>query len=189
MIEVLENTSKYLQPTTEQTVLSNIQLNKRFKRNMKVETIKSFLDDPDEPRHVWRLPKTSTPISYDLHLITNIHTGDLPVVGEVSIRIKILETTDKIMLHSKSITITELKLFNIINVEVPNVNFTLYEPTEILAVNLDSNATKDTIFTTKIKYGFRMYDPPTDLMVGFYRTSYETVHGNKRFVRCRLQIT
>lgn len=201
--EVLETVSEYLQPTTRVAVFKNIKINKSFRQSTKVSSISRFLEKArknnlrspkastnnrrspralDESEHQWRLPKTSTPISYDLHLISNIHTGDLNVDGEISIKLKVLETTNRLTLHSKNISIEVLTLFDAADKEVTISNYSLYTPTEILTVYLISEVSPNSEFTLKVKYQFVMYDPPNTDMVGFYRTSYLTDAGTRRFV-------
>lgn len=176
MNEVLTTVAGYLQPTTRDAVSKNININKSFRQSTKVASISSFLGEIG-----WRLPKTSTPISYDLHLISNIHTGALAVSGDVSIKLKVLETTDRLTLHSKNIAIEDLKLFDAADNELTILGHSLYEPTEILIIHLTDQAAPNTELTLKVQYRFTMYNPPTDDMVGFYRTSYLTSVGTRRF--------
>lgn len=60
-----------------------------------------------------RLPNSSFPLEYHLHIMTNIHLGDLNFKGNVSIDVDIKESTDEIILHAAKlknfvITATEL---------------------------------------------------------------------------------
>ncbi|XP_073820885.1 aminopeptidase N [Musca autumnalis] len=51
-----------------------------------------------------RLPNSSFPLEYNLHIVTNIHAGGLYFKGNVTIDIEIRETTDEIVLHAKNLS-------------------------------------------------------------------------------------
>uniref|UniRef100_A0A1I8PN20 Aminopeptidase n=2 Tax=Stomoxys calcitrans TaxID=35570 RepID=A0A1I8PN20_STOCA len=51
-----------------------------------------------------RLPNSTFPLAYYLHIVTNIHQGDLQFKGNITIDIEIKETTDEIVLHAKNLT-------------------------------------------------------------------------------------
>lgn len=51
-----------------------------------------------------RLPNSSFPLEYHLHIATNIHLGNLQFKGNVTIDIEIRETTDEIVLHATKLS-------------------------------------------------------------------------------------
>lgn len=129
------------------------------------------MDLLDDTEHNWRLPKSSVPSSYDLHLISNVHSGDLSVSGDVSIKLKVIETTDRLTLHSRNLTIDELTLLEADGInEIAIINFNLYTPTDMLTIYLRDNLTSGSELVLNVKYRFTMNDSPTQ--TGFYRTSY-----------------
>lgn len=190
MMRILSEFSTELQSTTSIEVVKAINKNKQWRASSKVNEIKDFvskyLKDLKENESNLRLPRTSAPISYDLHLKTNVHTGDLAVDGEVIIRLRIVETTNALTLHSRSLNIEELKLFQADGLnEVGIINYSLYSPTDMLTIYLLEDARVGTELVLRVKYGCNMNDkppPPGLYQSGFYLTSYIAANGTKRFV-------
>uniref|UniRef100_A0A182QRY1 Aminopeptidase N n=1 Tax=Anopheles farauti TaxID=69004 RepID=A0A182QRY1_9DIPT len=58
----------------------------------------------------YRLPKTSVPLHYDLHLRTEIHRNERTFQGSVGIQLQVLEVTDRLVLHNRNLVITSAKL-------------------------------------------------------------------------------
>lgn len=177
--------SEVLQSTTRELVLTNLEYNKNFQRSAKLPLIQDFISNYlnalDESEHNWRLPKNSVPISYDLHLISNIHSGSLAVVGEVTIAVRIVEATDVLTLHSRNLTIDELEVFSVNDgSRIPVVKISLYAPTDMLTIYLfDEVAAGDEIIII-VNYRFTMNDSP--VQTGFYRTSYVSSTGARRLI-------
>ncbi|XP_050072636.1 aminopeptidase N-like [Anopheles maculipalpis] len=66
---------------------------------------------PAQPvNEAYRLPKTSIPIHYDLHLTTEIHRNEREFSGSVAIQLQILEATDKLVLHNRGLVISSAKI-------------------------------------------------------------------------------
>lgn len=137
------------------------------------------IEDLDESEHNLRLPRSSIPIRYNLHLQTNIHDGDLLTNGDVSIHIRVLETTDRLTLHSRNQTILELSVLAADQITPIGVaNFSLYSPTDMLTVYLQSALTPGTECFLKIRYSFDMRESSP----GLYRTSYYAENGTVRYL-------
>ncbi|XP_075168368.1 aminopeptidase N [Haematobia irritans] len=66
-----------------------------------LELLEPFISNRSRPI---RLPNTTFPLAYHLHIVTNIHQGDLQFKGNVTIDIEIHETTDEIVLHATNLT-------------------------------------------------------------------------------------
>lgn len=133
--------------------------------------------------HSWRLPKTSSPISYELHLASNIHSGSLAVQSEVVIKLKTDAKTDRLTLHSRSLVIEELRLFSDDGInEVPIDKYSLYTPTDMLTIYLPAEVDAGIEFILHVKYRFNMNSEPfTGLYLsGLYRTSYNNEEGQTR---------
>lgn len=183
MKQVLTSLSPLLKANTAETVKKNINYNKNFQRGVKTSAIKSYLQDYlsklEGSEHNWRLPETSVPISYNLHLKTNIHIDDLSVEGEVSINLKVLKSTDKLTLHSRNLKINELKLFEVSSSnEVDVLSFSLYAPTDMLTIYLAEDATVGVELLLNVKFNFDINTKPD--MTGFYRTSYVNEENENR---------
>lgn len=137
------------------------------------------IHDLDESEHNLRLPKSSIPIRYNLHLQTNIHDGELLTSGDVSVHIRILETTDRLTLHSRNQTILELSLLAADEITQINVqSYSLYSATDMLTIYLQNALAPGTDCFLKIRYSFDMRESSP----GFYRTSYNTENGAVRYL-------
>lgn len=182
-MKALSELSDFLQPTTKEIVLKNLDYNKNFQQSSKIEQIDVFISNYlktlKDLEHNWKLPRTSIPISYDLHLKSNIHSGSLAVEGEVTIRLRVVERTDAITLHSRNLNIKDLKVFAADGfTEVPIIKFSLYEPTDMLTVYLAEETAADLELNLVVSYQFTMNDSP--VQTGFYRTSYISSAGTRR---------
>lgn len=158
-----------LEPATREIVLKNVDKNFNFQRSEPISAIKSylggFLRKVTGTEHNLRLPKTSAPISYDLHLRSNV-IGE-SVVGEVSIKIKVLEMTDKLTLHARKLYFEELKLFDASGVDEVEISmYSLYPPTDMLTIYLAEEVAPNTELVLKVLYKFYIYD--FGAMTGFY---------------------
>ncbi|XP_062557614.1 aminopeptidase N-like [Armigeres subalbatus] len=65
------------------------------------------LQEVDE---AYRLPKTSYPTHYDLKLTTAIHTGEREFSGSVEIHLTVVEATNTIVVHHRSLSIQSAQL-------------------------------------------------------------------------------
>ena len=96
--------------------------------------------------HTYRLPKTSLPISYNIYLKSSVYSGSLfSDDGELSIKVKIAETTDHLILHSRELNIENLRVLDADDViEVPIINYRLYASTDNLTIYLVESAPVET---------------------------------------------
>ncbi|CAG9805382.1 unnamed protein product [Chironomus riparius] len=125
----------------------------------------------EEPT-TYRLPNDSIPINYEINLTTNVHKKDFNFTGKVKIRIKIVEPTDKITLHYKSITINKIDIWNGLQPApiLLNASFNYIESHDFLIINLPNIFNKDTELLINIAYHGQLRDDGG----GFYRGSYKT---------------
>jgi aminopeptidase N len=185
ILQALTILSNEVKPTTRDSVVKSINKNKLWQASAKVTEIKNFIakhmNDLKQKEHNLRLPKTSAPVSYDLHLKTNVHSGDLAVDGEVIIKLEILETTNILTLHSRNLNIQELKIFKADGVsEVGIISYSLYSPTDMLTIYLAEDANVGTEFIFRAIYKCNMNDKPDK--TGFYRSSYVAADKTTRYV-------
>lgn len=136
----------------------------------------------DDPAIVHRLPSTTRPISYDIHVTTNIHTQtDFSFTGEVAIRFRALRASRTITLHQRQLTIgnASLILTDQPNIQIPLnpaeynsenefLSFTLQSPTALLI------GSREYILTIAYNGTLRTDE------AGFYRSSYLTENGTRR---------
>lgn len=127
----------------------------------------------------WRLPRTSIPEYYHLHLdVRNIHTGTRAFEGEVSIDISITENTDRIMMHSRNQEIIAIRAFDRATqatIEIVDRRMTPTVDTMLIFFNRILPAgTKITVY---IKYQASLVTSSP----GFYQTTY-TMNGLLRYI-------
>jgi len=122
----------------------------------------------------YRLPKTVQPISYDLYLKPNFASFEFD--GNVRIRVKVLEATNSITLHSnvreiKSIEVTEN---NSEPIDINDIDDTTDREKHFLTIS------SETGFETN-EYDIRIEftGDLSDDMNGFYRSSY-TIDGSTK---------
>lgn len=164
-----------LNDDTIRSVAKNFNDNNQWLASNKFANSAKFVDDfikqtvDDENQLI--LPKTSAPQRYKIQLdARNIHTGSRAFTGEVDIDLTIKEATDKILIHSKSQVIDELKVFNKNDMtEVPLIEFNLYAPADTLAIYFMSTLQVGAQLVVNIKYSTNLLTSGT----GFYQTSYD----------------
>lgn len=124
-----------------------------------------------------RLPKTSEPRHYKLHLdARNIPSGDRAFTGEIEIQVVITEPTNRITMHSKTQIIDDLHVFRG-NTELELIEYHLYPAVDTLTIYFVDYVVPNDELTVHIKYR-------TDLVAGatgFYQTSY-FINGEQRFL-------
>lgn len=124
-----------------------------------------------------RLPKTSEPTHYKLHLdARNIPSGDRAFTGEVEIQVVITEPTNRITLHSRTQVIDDLHVYRG-TTEVELIEYHLYPEADTLTIYFVDYVVPNDELSVHIKYS-------TDLVLtatGFYQTSY-VINGEQRFL-------
>ncbi len=124
-----------------------------------------------------RLPKTSVPTHYKLHLdARNIPSGDRAFTGDIEIHINITEPTDRIVLHSKTQIIDNLHVYSGSN-ELELIEYHLYPEADTLTIYFVDYVLPNDVLTVHIEYRTNLVDGAT----GFYQTSY-VIDGEQRFL-------
>jgi hypothetical protein len=160
----------------------NIAFNDGFRMSDKFTKISNVLTSLNKPEfeieNRLRLPKTSEPTYYKLHLdARNVQTGGLDFMGDVQINIKIREQTDVIFMHSRNQQIQEYSVKTKTNEDIEVVNISLYPETDILAIYFQEKLMKDAEIVVHIKYAGTLLTSSS----GFYQTSY-THEGQLRYM-------
>ncbi|KAL7036928.1 hypothetical protein ACKWTF_009000 [Chironomus riparius] len=127
----------------------------------------------------YRLPENSIPISYDIILNANIKEGDFSLVGIVNIKIKIVEATNKITLHSRGLDITKIDIIDATSMEplLVEASFELVTSHDFLVINLGSSVEIGTELQLDIYYNGELRDDGA----GFYWASYNNSQGETKF--------
>lgn len=181
IMELLGKYSDTLRPDTRSAIMRDINNNKLWRASSRIETIHefitNFLTKLKEKEHNWRLPLTSAPITYDVLFETELDRAVLLVKAEVSIHLKITQSTDHLTLHARNLNIDELKLLNMSGSEVAIINYSLYAPTDMLTIYLAEDAVVGTEYQLKAKYTFNINNTPSQ--TAFYMTSYPNNLGTR----------
>lgn len=124
-----------------------------------------------------RLPKTSIPLSYDLHLTTNVDTSVRAYSGVVKIAIKVTEETKVITLHNHELNIDSVRLLDSASTEIPTTH-SLDAANDFLLIDSGSKSLiVDELLTVEVEFNGLLQLGTS----GFYRSSYRV--GNVlRFV-------
>lgn len=115
-----------------------------------------------------RLPKTSKPISYDLTLTTNVHSGTRAFSGTVKIEIEIVTNTDVLTLHNRGLTVGTVKLLDVSGAELRS-SVTQETDKEFVHVQSDS---RSLIAGEKVNLEIEFTGQLSTGTSGFYRSSY-----------------
>lgn len=125
-----------------------------------------------------RLPKSSIPISYDITLTTNVHTGARGFSGIEKIEIEIVELSDFVTLHNRGLSVSSVKLIsesgNELEIAISEDREKEFFIIESLVVTLQPGAR----YTVEIEFSGFLQGGTS----GFYRSSYK-VGVETRLVR------
>ncbi|KAJ2493003.1 hypothetical protein IWW37_001007 [Coemansia sp. RSA 2050] len=120
------------------------------------------------------LPTNVTPVHYDLLLAPDLDA--LAYTGEVRIRVRVNEPTDKIVLHANELEIQEASLTSAaLQLDGPlrATSITLAKDDETAHLAFSQSLPSGTEATLTIKFSGAL----NDLMVGFYRSKYTDANG------------
>jgi aminopeptidase N len=171
---LIEKLGENVSESTKTEAMKRIDQNKVFLTSPKYDDITTYVVEEvrraEDLENQLRLPTSSVPESYRLHLDTrNVHLGLLGFSGEVEIDVKIKERTDYIMLHSKNQVINSLIVHKRgESAVIPILDFHQYDPAGTLTIYFMENMPTDAEITVHIKY-------TSALLTGssaFYQTSY-----------------
>lgn len=127
----------------------------------------------------FRLPNNTKPLSYDITIITKIDEDDFIFSGKVKINLHVLETSSKIILHARQLTIKSINLTMTSGFSIELSSFTYDATTEFLTIPTQIQLLKDASYTLIIDYiGELRAD-----QFGFYRSSYVNSRGETKQVQ------
>lgn len=168
---------------TKANALKNIDDNKVWIASQKfldaAAAINDYVKMLDDVENQLRLPKTSVPSRYYIHIdARNLHSGDKAYSGEVTIETTVKVATDYIMIHSRGQEIDELKVLDGSGAtEIPLFDYHLFPAADTLTIYFVNEIRADTDLKINIKYSTIM----TTYEAGFYQTSY-TVGGVTKYL-------
>lgn len=125
---------------------------------------------------LYRLPRVTIPISYEIKLVPEIVEGNFTFNGETRIAVRVLEDTPNVTLHSRDLRIDE-NFTNLVGndgVALRAKKHTYVNATNFLAIEFDRTITAGN-YTLGIKYAGNMTNVPEAI----YNSSYVNEKGEK----------
>ncbi|XP_037634149.1 endoplasmic reticulum aminopeptidase 1-like isoform X4 [Sebastes umbrosus] len=123
-----------------------------------------------------RLPKTISPVHYDLTIHPNLTTLDF--TGVVRIQLDVHEDTSSIILHSKQLQISNVGLLETEGLKPLRVlEYPLFDEIALLS---DSVLTKGRRYEVQLEFAANL----SDSFSGFYKSTYRTSSGEDRVLAC-----
>jgi aminopeptidase N len=174
IVSLLDTLGDKVAQSTKEAVLKNINDNFMWLKSEKLTDVSAFVNDFvtkfEEVENQLRLPKTSIPERYRLHIdASNVHKGDKAFSGEVEIDANVIELTDHIIIHSRSQEILELVVMNRTDgTEIPLLDYHLHPPADTLTIYFWEDLSPNTEITIHVKYLATMLT----YEAGFYQASY-----------------
>lgn len=126
----------------------------------------------------FRLPNNTIPIHYAVHLDTGIHTGDVSFQGTIRISIRVLEETNTVTLHKRSMIIRSATGFHIDGSPLEaNLRFVFDSELEFMVISFSNTLQVNQEIIIEISYDGILNTGNT----GFFRSSYLDVAQNQIF--------
>lgn len=171
LIELMDRLGFETTDNTRINALRNIDNNKLWKASNRYVAVSDFLASyfrrSDDIGNQLRLPKTSLPYRYKIHIqVKNIL--DENYSGEVEIEVFVRQSTDYILLHSKEQEIQEINVYDRELNEIPILDYNLYPPTDTLSIFFLDNIEAYSDIRVVIKYSAAIQNSEK----GFFRSSY-----------------
>lgn len=121
------------------------------------------------------LPSTTSPVRYDLHITTNVHTGARAFSGNVLIHLAVEENTKAIKLNNRLLNIGKITLYDAAGVEVPYL--VAVTVSEILTISF-MDGLPGGVYVLEIDYTADLQNNNS----GFYRSQYIADDGSTRYI-------
>lgn len=121
------------------------------------------------------LPKDTIPYSYDLFLHPDLENGTFS--GIVVIKINVTKSRKFLLLHSHELEITKSEVYNENRSKIGVDDSFAFAPNQFWVIRL-----KESIVPGKYEIKLAFNGSLTGKIVGFYRSSYSTADGTKRYV-------
>lgn len=137
---------------------------------------------PTTGDHNLRLPRSISPVSYNIKLIPFFEERNFTFEGYSRIVVNCIESTNNITLHAITLTIIEsdVAFYQLIDIEdednempIPIHNITFIEKKQFLIIHFEENLSQNSTYVIYINYTGLLNDD----LKGFYRSSYQ--HGNE----------
>jgi len=135
------------------------------------------VDDGPFPYNNIRLPSTILPLEYGVFLHPNITNGKFDYTGWVNIKIKVVQETNLIVLHS--VKLKHVLTYVFTKQQHVGVKETLFhEKNQQAIIVLDRNLTLGKVYNFYIAFEGVLNNG----LMGFYRSSYKTLKGETKYL-------
>ncbi|KAL7036535.1 hypothetical protein ACKWTF_008841 [Chironomus riparius] len=168
------------------TMSNNMNQQTAFTNARQMEIIKTIANEWEFgiiDGHQLRLPETSMPEYYKIHLdVRNIHSGDRAYTGEVRIDIVMLEMTNRIIFHSKNQVINEITAYERTSGREINISgYRLFPSADIIIIYFENALNSGAKIAVNIKYSTSLSIATSAHLFGFFQTSY-SMNGTTKYV-------
>lgn len=157
---------------TVQNIIATIDRNAASVNHPTTEVILKFAGDfvrkIKNEDSIYRLPRTSKPLSYKVEITTNVHTGATLINGVTDIHTVLTDYTDSIVLHYRRLNIVSIEVRDMTSFVIPTT-FEVDPVKEHLKIYFETYHYSNEEFNIHVVYN---HDLPTTGSQGFYRTSY-----------------
>lgn len=136
---------------------------------------KPYIDGAESDGESIRLPGNTRPVNYDIELNVGVHDGSTSYTGKVRITIAIDVASDVITLHSKGLTVIEVKVLDKASELVGNTHV-LDPALDFLIVTVERLLAVGDEYILEISFTGDITETSTS---GFYRMSYRDVETNE----------
>ena len=112
----MDISSRFTNANTRTNILATLNQNTNLINDPNTDIILNFagvfVNKIKNEDSVYRLPKTSAPLSYKIELTTNVHSGVTLINGVTDIHIALTDYTDKIILHYRALNIESVEIID-----------------------------------------------------------------------------
>ncbi|XP_062561763.1 aminopeptidase N-like [Armigeres subalbatus] len=142
------------------------------------------LSDASAPRNEedggYRLPNSTVPSHYSLHLKTSVHRGDINFQGVVDIHFEVVESTDKIVVNSRGLTVVSAVLYRVDDDELVEIEQPVAAYNEITdQLTFQSSSTLELgDYVLTVDYTGELQSSGS----GFFRRFYRDENNNRRYL-------
>jgi aminopeptidase N len=179
--KIINSPGHSLSQSSIEKLNQNIRKNEEELNNMYLtnflDSVELYMNNssPSEANEIYsefRLPQTSWPSSYDLHLtIRNIDKKDF--TGFVKINTTVTANTEKIILHYRELNIENVKVFNNNNQRVNYYNLNLNSTLEFIEIDFGVELNQGD-YRIEIYYSGKLRGPSSGVYVDTYNIDSET---------------
>ncbi|CAD6995180.1 unnamed protein product [Ceratitis capitata] len=121
--------------SADRSSLTNLHLKTNQPTVLDITTTTPRYNPNKIPRSL-RLPNTTYPLSYHLHIVSYVHREEFQYNGNITIEILVRESTNEIVLHAKNLTVTAISMRELnTHVTLDDLTYTYNERANFLIIH------------------------------------------------------